>query len=483
MSQAHHLYASALASALALASLAPAASAQPHADARAAANASARVARQTTAAQTFAALPRAALRGHARDIVSLDFSPDGRLLATADEGGGVRVWDARTGEAVSNFRAGDGAAVLELLWSPDGGRILINRAGGGGEDGGPQVWDARAARPLATFAGHKLRVNTADWSADGRAVVTASDDGIVKVWDAETGRPRLEIVYEKIDTTKYTDSILKDLFTKKKLPDHFHIAARFASGGRTLLADSNGHPPRLYSAADGRELSTLLTAAQILAPRYVSRPYYERARLGPGGRVAATQSPAGVELWDAGTGAWLRRLADAAGEPEFSPDGRAILAGWRKSPFRFFDSESAVLKLWDVETGEPLRAYENLPGAVETFWSPDGGKVVRMGTGQSRPRLLDLDAGRVVAKLPYGGCTSDSPFAGDDCAPFVFSADGRLTAKLRGALKLFDTRDGRLVATLEGTHRRATFHPTDARLLAARSKDKRSILLFELAAK
>ena len=42
---------------------------------------------------------------------------------------------------------------------------------------------------------------------------------------------------------------------------------------------------------------------------------------------------------------------------------------------------------------------------------------------------------------------------------------------------------GALVASLPDTNRRAAFHPTDARLLAARSKDKRSILVFELALK
>ncbi len=46
-----------------------------------------------------------------------------------------------------------------------------------------RVWDARTGAPLATLAGHLMEVEDAEFSPDGREVVTASYDGKARVWD------------------------------------------------------------------------------------------------------------------------------------------------------------------------------------------------------------------------------------------------------------------------------------------------------------
>ena len=47
----------------------------------------------------------------------------------------------------------------------------------------------------------------------------------------------------------------------------------------------------------------------------------------------------------------------------------------------------------------------------------------------------------------------------------------------------FSKETGGQAAALPDTNRRAAFHPTDPRLLAARSKDKKTIYLLELGMK
>ena len=59
------------------------------------------------------------LEGHSRAIRSLDFSPDGKRLATADWGGNTKLWNVETGRKLVNFwteNSGDGV----VAFSPDG---------------------------------------------------------------------------------------------------------------------------------------------------------------------------------------------------------------------------------------------------------------------------------------------------------------------------------------------------------------------------
>src|SRR5262249_11657351 len=52
-------------------------------------------------------------QGHTTDARSLEFSPDGKLLASADQAGSVRLWDLVNGKQLREFT--DGAAVPPSL--------------------------------------------------------------------------------------------------------------------------------------------------------------------------------------------------------------------------------------------------------------------------------------------------------------------------------------------------------------------------------
>ena len=44
------------------------------------------------------------------------------------------------------------------------------------------MWDAATGKSLATLAGHKNYVRSAQFSADGSYIVTASDDKSARIW-------------------------------------------------------------------------------------------------------------------------------------------------------------------------------------------------------------------------------------------------------------------------------------------------------------
>jgi hypothetical protein len=76
------------------------------------------------------------LIGHTADLVGIDFSPDGRRIATASLDRTIKLWDTATGREVFTLR-GHTAGVLVLSFSPDGRQIIS-----GGIDFTARVWDA-----------------------------------------------------------------------------------------------------------------------------------------------------------------------------------------------------------------------------------------------------------------------------------------------------------------------------------------------------
>jgi WD40 repeat protein len=120
------------------------------------------------------------LEGHSAVVTALAYSADGSRLATGDNDGGVRVWDARSGQpAFARQRPG---AVTALAFSADGTRLAA-----GDKDGAVTVWDAADGREVFSAGGHTEIVWGVVFSPDGSRLASAGWDGRVKVWDTGLG--------------------------------------------------------------------------------------------------------------------------------------------------------------------------------------------------------------------------------------------------------------------------------------------------------
>jgi len=72
--------------------------------------------------------------------------------------------------------------VTDAAFSADGKRVVT-----ASEDNTARIWDAENGREIHVLKGHNNGVYRAGFSTDGKRVVTASDDHTARIWDAENG--------------------------------------------------------------------------------------------------------------------------------------------------------------------------------------------------------------------------------------------------------------------------------------------------------
>src|SRR5207244_3801944 len=98
----------------------------------------------------------------------------------AGQGVTVRAWDAGTGKELFRL-TGHNDAVRCLACSADGRRLVT-----GSDDRTVRLWDGQTGKELRRFSGHRQMVNALACTADGQ-VLSASNDQTVRLWDAASG--------------------------------------------------------------------------------------------------------------------------------------------------------------------------------------------------------------------------------------------------------------------------------------------------------
>jgi WD40 repeat protein len=112
----------------------------------------------------------------------VEFSPDGRRVATAARDNRVCVWELATGERLASLAHPDWT--FAARFSSDGKHLLTAC-----RDNMARLWDWRAGRLVCPPFQHDHEVHAVAFTPDGRHVLSASDDGVLKVWEWHTGKP------------------------------------------------------------------------------------------------------------------------------------------------------------------------------------------------------------------------------------------------------------------------------------------------------
>lgn len=114
-------------------------------------------------------------------ILSIAFSPDGKLLATGDTIGDVQLWQVADGQKKLTCQ-GHTNRVWSVGFSPDGNLLASS-----GDDCIIRLWHTQTGKCISLLQGHSDWVHAITFSADGQTLVSGSDDRTIKCWQTSTG--------------------------------------------------------------------------------------------------------------------------------------------------------------------------------------------------------------------------------------------------------------------------------------------------------
>ncbi len=418
------------------------------------------------------------LRRHEGPVTTLAFTTDGDSLASGSADRTVRLWKTSTG-AHQLSMVGHEGALCGLVFAPGGRQVLA-----GGIDGMLRVFARSTGVERGATRAQAGPAAALAASADAARIAMGHRNGTVSLWDAATRKETARLVGHSGTVSSLA----------------------FAPDGRTLVSGGADRTVRVWDLARDavragpRELRVPLAGPAIEVPdAVVALSFAPDSRT-----LAVARRDRILTLWDARTGASLRRLdalprigAARLGDVRFAPRGepvelwwdrqlvvlREVPSGERRFQMRLRWADTAVA----VSPGLDRIAVGTRDGNVRLHATADGEEQRTLEAGKAEitalcfarggARLAALDERGVVRVWSLGesGAPAVVNAVNGPVVALALSPDGRRLA-LAGAERtvlLHAVADGRTLRTYAG-HEDAVislaFSP-DGRLLASGGVD------------
>ncbi|MER3494835.1 MAG: serine/threonine protein kinase [Mastigocladus sp. ERB_26_2] len=130
----------------------------------------------TQTQKKFENCPCYSLCGHAWAVLTVAFSPDGKILATGSDDNTIKLWNVNTGQVIRTL-LGHSWSVLVVAFSGDG-EILIS----GSRDNTVKLWRVSTGDEIATLTGHVDSVSAIAVNPVAQLIVSGSRDKTIKLW-------------------------------------------------------------------------------------------------------------------------------------------------------------------------------------------------------------------------------------------------------------------------------------------------------------
>jgi RNA polymerase sigma factor (sigma-70 family) len=422
-------------------------------------------------------------------VNGLAYSLDGLTLAGARTNLPACLWDATTGRELRRFEA----RARWVVFSPDGKTLAsgAGHVGGGAEDPDVRLADVATGKDVQVFGGHKGLVARAAFAPDGKALLTADDEGIHRC-DIASGERRplgqsdgerirfssvaLSPVGKTLAAASHANKLLRLVDASSgavrwsaALPagDEYPHATLFTPDGQTVVTGHTDGFVRLWSAADGAKVRefrahdsrilalavspdsrTLATSSESIIGGDHSLRLWETATgrpvvrhpapqeaiycvvFSPDSRHVATSDGAGTDLWEAATGRLIHHWSKYGGPLAFTADDRTLVGGGRKK-----------VQFLDVATGSESREFPVPANSLRELALSGDGKLLVTAGNDHFLRLWDTASGRLVHD--FGGKLANLNYR------VALSPDSKLLASVEHhAVRLLEMASGKLVREL-----------------------------------
>ncbi|PSB36823.1 hypothetical protein C7B69_04275 [filamentous cyanobacterium Phorm 46] len=331
-------------------------------------------------------------------VRSVIFSPDGKLLATGDSDGVVRLWEASSGREILTCK-GHTNVVESVAFTPDG-EILAS----GSYDQIIKLWDVKTGECLKVLQGHTESVMSVTFNPDGNILASGSFDRTIRLWDIHTGE---------------CCKILQD-HTKVVFSVAFHPA------GEILATGSGDTTVRLWNVGTGECLKTLQGHKNVFSVAFNST----------GEILASGSADKTVKLWNIVTDECFKTLEghfDQVRSIAFSPNGEILASG----------SYDRTAKLWEIRTGECLNTLQGHSNQVGSVAFHPAGEILVSGSYDQTLRLWAIESGECLNTL-QGHSTQVRSIAFSPNGEMLASGDDEQT------VRLWDVSSGECLQILQG---------------------------------
>ncbi|MEG3880856.1 NACHT domain-containing protein [Microcoleus sp. herbarium7] len=380
-------------------------------------------------------------KGHTNVVESVAFSPDGKILASGSYDKTIKLWDVKTGECLKVLQ-GHTESVMSVRFNPDG-NILAS----GSFDGTVRLWDIRTSECCKILQDHTKVGFSVAFHPGGEILATGSGDQTIRVWNINSGeclkifeghtKNVFSVVFNS--TGEILASGSGDKTVKlwnigsgeclKTLEGHFDQirSIAFSPNGEILASGSYDRTAKLWDIRTGECLNTL----QGHSNQVGSVAFH------PGGDILASSSyDQTLNLWDINSGECLNTLQGYSNQVmsiAFSPNGEMLASG---------DDEKKV-RLWDVNTGECLQILQGHLDRVHLVAFHPNGEILASGSYDETLRLWNIRSGECLHTLPEFG---------NEVRSITFSPNGEILASAgyKQTVRLWDIVTGECLKTLQG---------------------------------